>query len=161
MGNNMSPYTFAIGRKCTYFISVHHKFIENDKIEVGTFLNTTNNSLDAFDNHLEKCGVDSFKVLDQSQTQTLYPHYEKEIEDEDEDDVLVEEDEYLNETNYRNGTNEVVKTFNQKCVICCERDSEYAFRECGLQCIYEHCYQSIVIMIYQNVLFVEHNKNLQ
>ena len=28
MGNNMSPYTFAIKKKHTYFISVHHKFID-------------------------------------------------------------------------------------------------------------------------------------
>ena len=49
IGKNMSPYTFAIGKKYTQLISVHQKFIENDKIEEGTFLNATNNSLDPFD----------------------------------------------------------------------------------------------------------------
>ena len=33
MGNNMGPYTFAIGEKNTYFISTHYKFIDTDKIE--------------------------------------------------------------------------------------------------------------------------------
>ena len=93
MGNNMSPYTFAIGKKYTYFISVHHKFIENDKIEDGTLLNARNNNLDPFDYHLEKCGVDSFKVLEHSQIHTCCPHIEEESEEEDEDDILVEENE--------------------------------------------------------------------
>ena len=35
----------------------------------------------------------------------------------------------------------MVKIFNQKCVICLERDSDYAFRQCGRQCICEQCYQ--------------------
>ena len=38
MGNNMCPYTNAIGKKYTYFISIHCKFIENGKIEAGTLL---------------------------------------------------------------------------------------------------------------------------
>ena len=53
-----------------------------------------------------------------------------------------EEDENLFETPYLNGNNEVVKIFNQKCVICLERDSVYAFRQCGYQCICVDCYQS-------------------
>ena len=48
IGNNMCPYTNAIGEKYTYFISIHHKFIEDDEIEEGTLLNATNNSLDPF-----------------------------------------------------------------------------------------------------------------
>ena len=65
---------------------------------------------------------------------------------EDIDDDLVEEDEVegnedLIETQYFNVTNEIVKIFNQKCVICYERDSICAFRQCGHQCICEQCYQ--------------------
>ena len=52
-----------------------------------------------------------------------------------------EEVEDLIETRYLNGNNEVVKNFKQKCVICSERDSVYAFRQCGHQCICEQCYQ--------------------
>ena len=64
MGNNMVTYAIAIGGKYTYFIYHRYKLIENDKIEEGTLLNTTNGSLDPFDYHLEKCGVDSFKKLE-------------------------------------------------------------------------------------------------
>ena len=66
------------------------------------------------------------------------------IDSEDDDLVdedIVEEDENLIETPYLNGNNEVVKIFNQKGVICLERDSFYAFRQCGHQCICEQCYQ--------------------
>ena len=62
--------------------------------------------------------------------------------EEDEDDHLVEEDEDLIETNYCNGNNEVVKIFNQRCVICLEGDSTYAFRQFGHQCICDLCYQN-------------------
>ena len=54
MGNNMIPYTFAISEKYTYFISTHNKFIENGKIEEGTFLISSNDSLDPYDYHLKK-----------------------------------------------------------------------------------------------------------
>ena len=63
-------------------------------------------------------------------------------DEENEDDVLVEEDEDLIEKNYCNGTNERVKLFNQKCVIVYERDSVYAFRQSGHQCICGQCYQN-------------------
>ena len=53
-----------------------------------------------------------------------------------------EENENLIETNYRYETNEVVKKFYQKCVICYERDSVYAFRQCDHQCFCEQCYQN-------------------
>ena len=54
----------------------------------------------------------------------------------------MDEDEVLVETNHCNGTNKVVKIFNRKCVICFERDSVHAFRQCGHQCICEDCYQN-------------------
>ena len=53
-----------------------------------------------------------------------------------------EENEELIETNYTNGNNEVVNNFNHNCVICYERDSVYAFRQCGHQCFFEQCYQN-------------------
>ena len=60
---------------------------------------------------------------------------------EDKDDVFVEEDEVLIETNYCNGNKELVKNLNHKGVMCYERDSDYAFRQCGHQCTCEQCYQ--------------------
>ena len=62
MGNNMWPYTIAIGEKFTYFITFHYKCSENEKSEERTLLNATNCSLDPFDYHLGKCGVDSLKT---------------------------------------------------------------------------------------------------
>ena len=143
MGNNMVYYTFPIGEKYKYFLSTHYKFTENDRIEEGTLLNATNHSSNPFDHHLEKRGIDSFKVIEHSQIYTFYTHNEEDEENEDGD--LVEKDEEnedLIETKYTNGNNGVVKLFNQKCVICYERDSVYAFRQCGHQCFCEDCYQN-------------------
>ena len=58
MGKNMIPYAIIVGEKYTYFSYDGHKFIENDKIEESTLLNATNNSLDPYDYHVEKCGLD-------------------------------------------------------------------------------------------------------
>ena len=55
---------------------------------------------------------------------------------------LFEQEENLVETTCLNGNNEVVKIFNEKCVICLDRDSIYAFRECGHQCICQQCYEN-------------------
>ena len=63
------------------------------------------------------------------------------IENENGKDEDVE-DEGLFETQYLNGKNKVVKIFNQKCVICLERDNIDALRQCGDQCICEECYQN-------------------
>ena len=40
IGNNMIPNTFSVGEEYTTFISTQYKFIENDKIEEGTLLNS-------------------------------------------------------------------------------------------------------------------------
>ena len=71
MGNNMCPYTVVTGEKYTNFISIHYKFFENGKLEEGTLLNATNDSLDPFVYHLGKCGVFSFKTLERSQIHFL------------------------------------------------------------------------------------------
>ena len=60
MGNNLIPYASMLGEKNTYFLFHRYKFIENDKIQEGTLLNAANTSLDPYDYHLEKCGVDFF-----------------------------------------------------------------------------------------------------
>ena len=142
MGNNMVPYAFIIGEKYTYFKAHHYKFIENDKIEEGSLLNATN--MYPYDYHLNKCGVNSFEKLERSLIHTFWPDVGEDIENED--DISDEEDEVeeddLIATQYLNGNNEVVKIFNQKCVICLERDGDYAFRQCGRQCICEQCYQN-------------------
>ena len=139
MGNNMIPYAIIIGEKYTYFIYNRYNFIENDKIEEDTLLNTINGSLDPFDYNVEKCGIDSFKKLERSLIHTCWPGVGEEDEDEENEN---EEDVNIHELEYTDGSNEVVKIFNQKCVICLERDSDYIFKQCGLQCICEECYQN-------------------
>ena len=47
----------------------------------------------------------------------------------------------LFEPDYFNGSKEVLYIFSQKCVICFERDSVYAFRRCEHQCKCESCYE--------------------
>ena len=141
IGNNMIPYTFAVGEKHTYFLSCHYNFIENDKIEERTLLNATNNSLDPYHYHVQRGGKDAFRKLEHTQIHTCWPVFEEGEKNEDEN--LVEEDEKngdLIETKFYNGNNEVVKIFSRKCVICLERDSIYDFRQCGHQCVCEQCY---------------------
>ena len=103
--------------------------------------NGTGDSWDPFDYHLGNCGADSFKKLECSQIHSFYSDIEDENVEEEENYILVEEDEEV-ETIYCNGNNKVVKIFNQKCVICYERDSVYALRQCGHQCICDVCYQN-------------------
>ena len=142
MGNNMIPYPIVVGEKFTYFLYNRWKFLENDKIEEGTLLNRTNNSLDHFDYHVEKCCADSFKKLKCSLIHTYWPDREKEDDDVVEEDVFEQEENLIETPPYLNGNNEVVKILNENCVICLERDSIYAFRHCGHQCICEDCYQN-------------------
>ena len=125
MGNNMIPHAILIGEKNTYFLYHRYKFIENDKIEENTLLNATNNSLDPYDYHLEKCGIDSFKNLERNLIHTFLSDHGENIENESDDNDLVEED--IVEAQYFNGNNEVVKIFNQNCVICYERESVYVY----------------------------------
>ena len=41
-----------------------------------------------------------------------------------------------------NGTNEIVKIFNQKCVTCFQNNRVYAFPECGQLCTCNDCYDN-------------------
>ena len=117
MGNNMVPHAIMIGEKHTYFLYHHYKFIENDKILEGTLLNASRSSLDPYDYHVGICGIDSFKKLEHSLIHSFWPGHGEDDDDGDlvEEDV-VEGNEDLIETQYFNGTNEVVKIFIQKCV---------------------------------------------
>ena len=91
--------------------------------------------MDPYDYHVGRCGINSFKKLDHSLIHTFWPCHGEDQNDNVEDEVLIE-------PNYFIGNNEVVKIFNQKCVICFERNSVYAFRQCGHQCICEQCYEN-------------------
>ena len=51
------------------------------------------------------------------------------VEDEEDDEEDVEEDVNIQELEYTDGSNEVVKFCNEKCVLCLERDSDYIFKQ--------------------------------
>ena len=63
MVNNMTAHVFGVGSRYTYFISTHYKIIENDKIEEGTLVKSSNDSLDPYDYQLSKNGLDCFIKL--------------------------------------------------------------------------------------------------
>ena len=145
LGNKMIPHAIMFGERYTYFLYHRYKFIENDKILEGTLLNASHSSLHPCDYHIGRCGIDSFKNLEHSLIHSFRPGHGENQDDEIQED---DEDEILIEPSYTNGNNEVVKIFNQKCVICFERDSVYAFRQCGHQCICENVMRIKVILIY-------------
>ena len=60
IGNNMVSFPIAVGGKYIYFLDNSWKFIETNKIEEGSLLNRTNNSIDPFEYHIERCGLNSF-----------------------------------------------------------------------------------------------------
>ena len=148
MGKITTPHSFAVGEKFTYFKSTHYKFIENEKIDDGTLLNLSSNSFDPFYYHVSKNGLNCFKkLLDCNRNHSPWPDMKSGgMEETVEDDEDVEEDDEekvdIRELEYTSGSNEVVKIFNQKCVLCLERDSEYIFKQCGHQCICHQCYQN-------------------
>ena len=88
MGNNMVPYAIILGEKNTYFLYHRYQFIEKNKIEEGTLLNATNNSLDPYDYHTEKCGIDAFKKSENELIHTSWlGHRDGDGEVEDDSDV--------------------------------------------------------------------------
>ena len=133
MGNIMTPYVFTVRSRYTYFITKHCKFLQNDKIEESTLLNSSNDSLDPYDYYFSKNGLDCFrKLLEFNRIHSSWPGVECGFS-EDEEDVEkdVAEDVNVHELEYTDGSNEFVKNFNQKRVICVERDSDYYFKQCG------------------------------
>ena len=47
------------------------------------------------------------------------------------------------EVQYCDGTNGEVKIFKQKCAICWESTSVYAFHQCGPEYVFEICFESL------------------
>ena len=63
MGNNLSPYSIAVGDENICFLTPHFNFIKEDKIVESEFLNINESSVDPFDYHISNCGKDSLKKL--------------------------------------------------------------------------------------------------
>ena len=78
---------------------------------------------------------------------TFWPRAGENIEDDEDENE--EDEEYVNihELEYADGSNENVKSFNQKCVIFLEQDSDYRFKQCGDKYICGECYKKKVILI--------------
>ena len=71
MGISMIPSDIAVGEKYTYFSSDQYKLFENERNNERTFLNFTNNSVDAYDYHVLKCDEGAFKTLSVARLQFL------------------------------------------------------------------------------------------
>ena len=63
MGNNLIPYSIAVGDENVYFLTPHFIFVRKNRIKYDYLLRTTENSVDPYYYHLSKCGKDSFKNL--------------------------------------------------------------------------------------------------
>ena len=135
MGNNMISYPIAIGEN---FLYDHFHFIKNKKIDEGTLLSSTNGSFDPYDYHVSNCAKKSFMKIEKQKIQSYYA-----IDDNDDDDSSEENSGGENEEESCDGSNEIVRISNQKCVICLEQPSVYAFRESGHQCLCQNSKNSL------------------
>ena len=92
---------------------------------------------------LVKKGMECFeKLLECNRIHSPWPRMEssemKEIFEDEEGDEKV----FIDKLEYTDGSNVVVKIFNQKCVVCLERDTGYIFEQCGHLCICEEDIQN-------------------
>ena len=70
MSNNMTPISIPVREKGTYFICNHYKLIEYFKIEDGTSLNESVDTIDPKGYRLAKNGEGAFETLGSSQIHT-------------------------------------------------------------------------------------------
>ena len=139
IGNNMVPYAIAVGEKFNKSISDLYKFVENGKIEKGVLVNGIANRLDPFDYSVSNCGENAFRELHSEQFHTCYTDEEEGDEDQEEDNAIPDTAMIMV---YHDLNNEIVKIFNQKCVIYLDNPSNHAFCLCGHQFICEHSFQN-------------------
>ena len=72
MGNNLTPYSIAVGRENVYFSTPHFRFIKREKINDNELLKTNKNSIDTFDYNVSNCGKKSVKKLRKSEIHSNY-----------------------------------------------------------------------------------------
>ena len=63
MGNNLRPYSIAIGKENIYFLTARFNFIKREKINEKELLKSIENSVDPFEYDVLNCGKNSFKRL--------------------------------------------------------------------------------------------------
>ena len=109
-------------RKNTYFFDGRFRFIRNAyivgldcsqsaNIKEGTLLNTTEDSLDSHDYDLFKCDEDAFTTIILEQCHSYYNTDDNDDEDEDFEEMALEDMQCCN------GTIEIIRLFNQNCVV--------------------------------------------
>ena len=108
-------------------------------------MTSANDNVDPYDHPLAKRGELFFKTVEPNQIHSFHPDEEVEEHDEEEDD-WVEEQRNLDKPAFFNGNNQIVRIFDEKCVICV-----YAFRQCH-QCICEDCWTNSIVRMLKCVV---------
>ena len=62
-GNNLVPYSIAIGKENIYFLTPDFKFIERENNKKNKSMERNENFVDLFDYHVSNCKKDSFKKI--------------------------------------------------------------------------------------------------
>ena len=63
VGNNLTPFSIAIGGENIYFLTPHFKFFKRVKNNEKELLKTKEGSVDPFDYHVSNFGKNSFKKI--------------------------------------------------------------------------------------------------
>ena len=61
MGNNLTPYSIAIGEENIYSLTPHFKFVEREEIDDNELLKANKSNVDPFTYHVSNCGKYSLK----------------------------------------------------------------------------------------------------
>ena len=129
VGNNQVPYACAYGERNIYYLSDQFVYIPYESILNEKRISEMDESYEPYEFLYNTSTGIELKSLTLIATRFSDDEFEDLDEDLDEDVIY-------------NGTNEIVKIFNQKCVICLENDSIYAFRNCGHLWLCENCFDS-------------------
>ena len=153
VGNNCVPYAVSYGEKNIYYMNDECKFISYNSIQDSDIRKKISEMDESYEpyrflydkNEGERNKFHSFIMIARRFEDNFYERIlngenneneiDQEINEEDDEDEIFE-------NKFYNGTNEMVKIFNQKCVICLEIDSVYAFRQCGHLFLCEIWYNS-------------------
>ena len=63
MGNNLTPYSLAIGSDYIYFFTPYFKFVKREMINNDDLLKTNERSDDPYDLHVSWCGKELVKKI--------------------------------------------------------------------------------------------------
>ena len=163
--NNQVPYAYCYGKRNIYYLSDLYVYIPYESIQnenIRKRISEMNESYEPYDflynsNIGERIKIKSLTLIaPRDENDNIERYFEiqvddvNEYQDNDVNEYQNEIDEVgmyirtneIDENVIYNGTNKMVKIFNQKCVICLENDSVYAFRNCGHMCLCENCFDS-------------------